>query len=308
MSIMKKNKKSTKDPIERSDPKNENKRERRFKWGLRIIHIALCIFIAVTVCLCGVLFGYIRLRVETQKIMRGSGSETDKIRIYIDQGHNPAPYHNSGAEGNGLYEQDLTFHIGRLLAETLTEDGRFAVCLSRPDPDTVLGVDNASSLQARVDGAADFQADYLISLHINAYTQDAANGVEALVPLESRESYDFGSALLKGLLNATELRNRGVKENSNLYVLNNATMPVALLEMGFISNSGDAALLADRPELFAEGIYDGILDYFNSLYAYEINILLGMISLAAGLNGALIIVEFILIKRKQYKVNMSRES
>ena len=39
----------------------------------------------------------------------------------------------------------------------------------------------------------------------------------------------------------------------------------ALLEMGFISNVGDATLLAEHPELFAQGIYSGILDYFGFL-------------------------------------------
>ena len=30
------------------------------------------------------------------------------IRIYIDQGHNPAGF-NTGAEGNGFFEQDVTY-------------------------------------------------------------------------------------------------------------------------------------------------------------------------------------------------------
>ena len=34
------------------------------------------------------------------------------IKIYIDQGHNPRDY-NTGAEGNGYYEQDITYEIGR---------------------------------------------------------------------------------------------------------------------------------------------------------------------------------------------------
>ena len=64
------------------------------------------------------------------------------------------------------------------------------------------------------------------------------------------------------MINSTNLRNRGMKLNPNLRVLKNATMPAALLEMGFISNSTDASLLSQSPELFAEGIYDGILAYF----------------------------------------------
>ena len=116
--------------------------------------------------MCCALLGFILLRAQTKASLRDADTGIAKIRIYIDQGHNPAPHHNTGAEGNGLYEQDLTFDIGHRLAALLAEDGRFEVCLSRPNEDSVLGTDNVSSLQARVDGAIDFEADYFISLHI----------------------------------------------------------------------------------------------------------------------------------------------
>jgi N-acetylmuramoyl-L-alanine amidase len=34
-----------------------------------------------------------------------------------------------------------------------------------------------------------------------------------------------------------------------------------LVELGFITNASDAALMNDRPDLFARGIYDGIVQY-----------------------------------------------
>jgi len=40
-------------------------------------------------------------------------------------------------------------------------------------------------------------------------------------------------------------------------------MPATLLELGFITNPGDAFLMRDEPELFAQGIYNGIVSYFN---------------------------------------------
>ena len=40
-------------------------------------------------------------------------------------------------------------------------------------------------------------------------------------------------------------------------------MPATLIEMGFITNPVDATLMSQNPGLFAEGIYNGILDYFN---------------------------------------------
>lgn len=188
---------------------------------------------------------------------------TEKIKIYIDQGHNPTSHHNTGASGNGLYEQDLTFAIGSLLAQLLEEDGRFEICLSRPTADTVLGTDNPSSLEARVQGATEFGADYFISLHINSFDAESANGIEVFVAEQEGASYDFGNSLLQGLIDSTGLRNRGMQLGPNLYVLANATMPAALLEMGFISNTTDSALLSESPELFAQGIYDGILAYFD---------------------------------------------
>ena len=193
---------------------------------------------------------------------RFQDANEEKIRIYIDQGHNPVPFHNSGASGNGLYEHDLTFTIGCMLAAMLKADGRFEVCLSRPNKGVILGTDNASSQQSRLEGAEDFEADYLISLHVNSYTDGTAYGVEAYTTEGNATSLAFGESLLEGLAEATGLRDRGMKQNPDLYILKNATMPAALLEMGFISNVDDAALLAEKPELFAEGIYNGILAYF----------------------------------------------
>ena len=40
------------------------------------------------------------------------------IRIFIDQGHNPSGP-NTGAEGNGLIEQDITYTVGLYLAEQI---------------------------------------------------------------------------------------------------------------------------------------------------------------------------------------------
>ena len=60
----------------------------------------------------------------------------------------------------------------------------------------------------------------------------------------------------------TGLPNRGVKISTSLYVLRRTTMPAVVVEMGFLTNVEDAALLESRPDLFAQGIYQGILSYF----------------------------------------------
>lgn len=187
---------------------------------------------------------------------------TEKIKIYIDQGHNPSSFHNSGAEGNGLHEEDLTYKIGMALFSLLRADRRFEVAVSRPTPQTVLGSDNNSSLAARVEGAESFGADYFISLHANSYSAPEVHGAEIWVSGEDGEAYGFAAAVIDALVSATGQRNRGVKTNGELYLLKNSTMPTALLEMGFISNPDEAAMMDSSPELFAGAIYSGILNYF----------------------------------------------
>lgn len=183
------------------------------------------------------------------------------IKIYIDQGHNPENP-NAGAEGNGLREQDITYRVGKALGNLLRADGRFAVRESRPTPTTSLGSNNTASLQARVRDANAWGADYFLSLHTNAASSPAATGSEAFSYASGTRGYRFGSDILVGLTNATGLRNRGMKVRPGLYVLRRTSMPAVLLELGFITNPNDAALMNSNPELFARGIYNGILTYF----------------------------------------------
>ena len=184
------------------------------------------------------------------------------IKIYIDQGHNPAPP-NTGATGNGLFEQDISYAVGQELAALLRANGNFEVRLSRPTPETQLGTSNAGSLTARVQDANSWGADYFISIHTNAAENPAANGTEQLVYRTAGEAYRLALAISEQMEAVTGLRNRGVIARPGLYVLRRTTMPAVLSEIGFITNPGDAALMASRPDLFALGIYRGILQYLD---------------------------------------------
>ena len=165
------------------------------------------------------------------------------IKIYIDQGHNPQNP-NAGAEGNGLREQDIVFRIG-----------------VEPNASSQIGSSNSESLRLRVNEANAWGADYFISLHTNASSNSSATGVEAFAFSRPSRAFDLGVDILSSLSAATGLRNRGMQARTNLYVLRRTAMPAVLVELGFITNPSDAALMNGSPELFAEGIYRGILEY-----------------------------------------------
>ena len=182
------------------------------------------------------------------------------IKIYVDQGHNPQNP-NAGAEGNGLREQDITYRVGQLLADRLERSGNYEVRLSRPTPDTQLGTSNASSLRVRVQDANSWGADYFISLHTNASDNAAANGVEAYAYARNTPAFALGEDVVDGIVDAVGVRDRGMKVRPGLYVLKRTAMPAILVELGFITNPREASLMSNSPNLYADGIYNGIVDF-----------------------------------------------
>ena len=184
------------------------------------------------------------------------------IKVYIDQGHNPQNP-NAGAEGSGLREQDIVFRIGILLADLLLANGNFEVRLSRPSGTTQLGTSTASSLAARVNDANSWGANYFISLHTNASTSSIPSGTEAYVFSIPSAASELADNIVRNISEETGLRNRGVLARPSLYILRKTAMPAVLCELGFISNPRDASLMASSPELFANAIYEGILDYLD---------------------------------------------
>ena len=184
------------------------------------------------------------------------------IKIYIDQGHNPNPP-NTGAEGNGYREQDISYAVGQSLATILRNDGRFEVRLSRPTPTTQLGTTNASSLRVRVNDANSWGADYFISIHTNASVSQSARGTEVLVYSSPSQAASLAEDVVREVTEITGFPNRGVKLRPGLYVLRRTNMPAILVELGFISNPYEANFMANNPSLFAQGIYQGLLDYLS---------------------------------------------
>lgn len=184
------------------------------------------------------------------------------IKIFIDQGHNPEGV-NAGAEGFGYREQDINYAVGTRLAELLREDGRFEVMVSRDSPTASLGTSNATSLAARVNMANQWDADYFISIHANASTNPNQNGTEVYVYREPSVAAELAEDVLEGIVERMGTRDNGVRVNPSLYVLRRTTMPAILVELGYITNAEDVQKMVDDPWGFAQGIYNGILEYFN---------------------------------------------
>ena len=182
------------------------------------------------------------------------------VRIFIDQGHNPFGF-NSGAEGNGLKEQDVTYNVGIYLAELLRNDGRFEVLTSRTCITQVVGYSNSTSLEERVWRANWWGADWFLSIHCNSSTNPNASGSEIYVYRSRNRAWYMAQEVLRQITAQLQLRDRGVKINPQFYVLRNTNMPAMLIELAFITNVQNAEKLKNDQQIFAQAIYDGIVNY-----------------------------------------------
>lgn len=179
------------------------------------------------------------------------------MKIYIDAGHNYSGY-DTGATGNGLREQDVTFQISDKL-NSLLQNAGVAVKMSRDNLTDCLGTSLNSSLLARSNEANAWGADLFISIHCNAGGYNAS-GTETYCYNTGSEAYKLAEQVQKSVVGLCQTKDRGVK-TANFAVLKNTKMPAILVETAFITNAYDAEKLKDKQELFAKGIYKGVLNY-----------------------------------------------
>ena len=190
--------------------------------------------------------------------------------VILDAGHGGK---DPGASANGLEEKELTLEIVMKLKDELEKRG-YDVTLTRSD-DSYLELGERSDIA----NSADFDISgfpVFISIHINSAASASASGFEVYVKRSDHDvamlsassgdklmfKYsDYDNDSLNDLLNSANLRlaslicsgfkeefpslsMRGVK-SEDFYVLNTAWMPAVLVEVLFISNKGDARIMAD---------------------------------------------------------------
>jgi N-acetylmuramoyl-L-alanine amidase len=176
-----------------------------------------------------------------------------RVSIAIDPGHGGR---DPGAVGiGGLRETDIVLDVSLQLATLLREHGA-EVVLTRQDEREI-------DLEPRVLTANRANADLFVSIHANAISMSRpdVNGVETYF-YGSPAGRELSDVILQSILEAADMRNRGVKE-ARFYVLRRTAMPATLVEVGFVTGAEDAPRLAD-PEfrtLIAQAIARGILQY-----------------------------------------------
>lgn len=181
------------------------------------------------------------------------------MKIFIDAGHNYSGA-DTGAEGNGLREQDVTYFVSSYLSKYLKDAGFEVKCSRNKLADNVAATLNRS-INYRYMQANEWKADIFISLHCDSSSDKNARGAHICVYNENSTAARLAKDIMPHLLKiGLEGRAKQIVERKDLGVLKHTNMPAILIEMGFITNAENARIMR-TPEVIAKAIFDGILSF-----------------------------------------------
>lgn len=159
------------------------------------------------------------------------------VKIFIDPGHGGK---DPGTVGNGLQEKDLTLKIALKIRDILkAEYTGHTIRMSRTTDKTV-------TLKQRTDMANAWNADFFLSVHINA---GGGTGYEDYIYVKlsnSTKTAKLRQIIHQEIMSAIPgIRDRGMKK-ANFHVLRETKMPAILTENLFIDQLSDAKKLKDE--------------------------------------------------------------
>lgn len=161
--------------------------------------------------------------------------------IVIDPGHGIGS--DVGSSGNGFQEDDITLNVGLKTGEILTSKGVKVIYTRTTDERKTTPLTVTESLQRRCDTSNNVNADYMISIHTNAFDDSSAEGTETLYYTGSEKGEKMAEAIQKSLSSTLGTYNRGLKDGSWLYIAKHTVAPTVLTELGFLTNKNDAGIL-----------------------------------------------------------------
>lgn len=194
-------------------------------------------------------------------IMNGIPTEMFKNVIVVDPGHGGT---DPGATYGSIYKE-ADFNLDIVLSALKCFEGNsdykvYSTRLSNTLPDGI------SKVWDRRAFANNLKADLFVSVHINSYAE-TSTGTETLYNSSNNVSNVGGLSCLelanivqKHVQAATGFKDRGVKVNTSLGVLNKNNNPAVLTEIGFISNYSEAKTMAANLDQYGEAVYEAIIE------------------------------------------------
>lgn len=200
---------------------------------------------------------------------------TGKV-IVIDPGHGGVDGGAVGRSGE-VVEKEIALDISLMLRDYLQEAGAYVIMTRETDrdlaPEDLRGYSRRKTkdLYNRLAIINAPDRDLFISVHLNAIPSPRWRGAQTFYNPTNDDSRDLSRFIQDELRQNLENTTRHAKQLSSVFILKEANIPGAIVEVGFLSNPSEAELLAgsDYQNKVATSIYRGILRYFTNEKAPE---------------------------------------
>lgn len=156
--------------------------------------------------------------------------------------------------------------------QSLLEQSGATVILTRSDENGIYDLDKStlrekkvSDIKNRVKIGNQSSANLFISIHLNKIPQEQYWGWQCFYRKGDEESKKIAVSMQNSIKNAVQRENDRVALGiDNIYIVKNVTIPIGIVECGFLSNAEEEKLLQQEEyqDKLAWGIYTGIMDYF----------------------------------------------
>lgn len=185
----------------------------------------------------------------------------DKV-VVIDAGHGGRV---PGATKQGVKEKDIDLAILLQLQKIFEESGKnIGVYFTRTE-------DTNPTFDQRVQLANRSNANLFISIHNNSMgngRMSETHGTQVMYDELSESSKHFAKICLDEVTGELSSRNKGLVKGNDIYIIRTSEVPVALIEVGFMTNEEELSLLRSEEyqKKAAMGIYRAILRAFEEGY------------------------------------------
>lgn len=174
-------------------------------------------------------------------------NRTKNTVIVIDVGHGG---NDPGKVSlDGTREKDINLQIASYLKDYLIAQD-FTVYLTRENDcglyDENVSNKKTSDLNNRIQFFKDKEASYVVSIHQNSYPDASQHGAQTFYYSNSTEGKSFAESIQNAVLKVDETNTRLAKSNDSYYLLKNSSIPVVIVECGFLSNPEETAKLKDE--------------------------------------------------------------